>query len=436
MSKLDDKIEQRARKFTEMQTILEDVQGEDRDFTDDEQARFNRVKDELRQLDRQIENLRALDKGADPFFKGSTLRRSIPSPPDMRDMDDLSGRTRSDRRGTASATARWMDPHTGKELRTVSGRGERLCEATSADFGCAHPIGRLIRSKAIGDPSICSRELRDMSEAVNTGGGFLVGDVLSDRVIDLLRQQTFVSELGVTTMALDSEHTTIARIESNPTVELHGEGVAFGGSDAGIGGVQLVTKTVGQVVYLSRELAQDAVNGEMLIERALIQAVGDQLETWILNGDGSGEPVGIISDPGIGNTVTSVGTPHWDDLVRGMRLCMDDDARGVNGYIVSPTTWETLWTTKTGDGSTSAANYLPPPKPLANLTEIATSACPNANGVVGDFTQLILGIRQQPLIEVSTDAKFAEHQLAIKVSMRFAYALAQPNAFAVLSGIS
>ena len=100
------------------------------------------------------------------------------------------------------------------------------------------------------------------------------------------------------------------------------------------------------------------------------------------------------------------------------------------------TVGEKLWgldlnNTWPGDG-------LGAPPSVAPLQRLTTSEIGDADVLVGDFSQLLVGFRTQAHIEVTREAAsaFEKHQVLIKITLRFDSNLARGGAFHRLTGIT
>lgn len=109
-----------------------------------------------------------------------------------------------------------------------------------------------------------------------------------------------------------------------------------------------------------------------------------------------------------------------------------------NAYVTSPTIAGDLDAITSGDGTNSAKLWLGPPPPVEPLTRYVTSNVPDTTIIIGDFTQLVIGLRQQPLIEISTEAEnaFSKHQVLVKVTFRGDCQCLHSNAFHTLDGVT
>ena len=138
-----------------------------------------------------------------------------------------------------------------------------------------------------------------------------------------------------------------------------------------------------------------------------IYVVKDELDRVGLLGSGTPpEPQGILGTAGI-NQVTGVGTPtDYSNIITGVRNLLDsnvalEDATRV--AIMAPAIWAVYENLATG--ITSDNTQLPRPRSLENTEFLVTSNIPttspeNYTLFLGDFRDLVLGIRREAAVEV------------------------------------
>jgi len=280
-----------------------------------------------------------------------------------------------------------------------------------------------------------------MGETSNTAGGFLVPSQLSAEIIDLARAKSVVVQAGAQTIPMESDRLTMARLEGDPTFQVKTENAKFAQSDATFGAISFTSNTLGTVVAISRELAQDAPNAASKLEEALSLGIATEIDRLALIGSGSQEPNGLKNISGIGE-ITGIGAIiSYDELVSGIVKVMEANGEP-NAYVLPPRTFGTFM------ALTEAANgqYLKPPSAVEKLAQFVTTSIPTTDGAgsnessiyLGDFSQLLIGLRQGVNIEVSTNAgeAFERHQVLIKVTWRGDFNLAQEAHFVRLSGIT
>jgi len=284
-----------------------------------------------------------------------------------------------------------------------------------------------------------SREVRAaMSEGSSSGGGYLVPMVIANDVIDKARSQSVLMQAGAITVPMTSESLRLCRIEGDPTISVKGENVAFSGTNATFGAIQLIAITMGCVIYASRELIEDAGNAASAITMAISGALAEMLDEDGLVGDGTSTSkiVGIANKSGINTTAVGGAITHAK-MEEAVTLIQADDCQP-NAYVLHPTIYSDYTTVSIGDGSNSPLGWLPPTPNVAELQAFRTTSVGTGTGIVGDFTKAVWGIRQEPLIEITNTGgdTFEKHQVGIKCTWRGDFGLLDEEAFCSLTGIT
>ena len=314
-----------------------------------------------------------------------------------------------------------------------------------APFG----VGDMLRGIVLGDWSRADVGVKTMSGGSNAGGGYMVPDPLATRVIDKARNAAVVMQAGALTVPMPSSTLRIARVEGDPTAGWKSENSAATASDITLGQVTLTARTLVAYVKSSVELIEDASEIQNTIENALAAALALELDRVALRGSGSApEPRGILNTSGI-HTQTAVGTPSSyvafaDTPTRTLR---ESNAPGPFAFVAAPRTFTSLESLVTGISGDKTR--LAPPPAWEAFRRFSTNQIPTNLGVgtdeseayIGDFSQMLVGIRQSLVIEASREATqggdnaFAQMQVHIRAYLRADVALAQPSHFVVLSGI-
>jgi len=134
------------------------------------------------------------------------------------------------------------------------------------------------------------------------------------------------------------------------------------------------------------------------------------------------------------NVIESIGSVDYEDFLNAIQL-IEVDKGQARTMIVSPSVKYDLAALLV---NSEANHYATPPPDVSALQKLVTTSLPSGYSVVGDFRSLLIGIRQEPRIEISTVAgdTFKKHQLALKITMRCDAALSHATDFCVLSGIT
>jgi HK97 family phage major capsid protein len=330
----------------------------------------------------------------------------------------------------------WMDGD-GKPVYAMTkfGKFADLPKRTDAPEGLS--FGNMVRAIATGDwRKYAPREYKALGENTNSGGGYLVPDEVSRLIIDRARAITRVVQAGAISVPMTSDRMTIAKVDTDPTMAVHTEGTEMSNSEPAFGSVGLTSHTIGCYVKLSRELAADAPNIQQLVESVLAKSLAATVDKWALQGTGSAQWAGLTINADIGST-SSVGAIAWEDIstaIEGVRAANFEPT----AYICSPAIVKDLSVLAGGDGSTTSKAWLGPPSDVAELQRYHTTNCPNANLFVGQWDQLVFGIRQEAMVEATTVGgnSFTYHELWIKVTFRGDVAVTQSGAFHRLDGIT
>ncbi len=299
-----------------------------------------------------------------------------------------------------------------------------------------------------GDWGGAEHELRAMMTGNDTAGGYLLNPELSASVIDLARNQSVVSRAGALTVPMEASELRIARVTSDPTANWRQEGGSVTASTPGFDLLTLRARSLAALIPVTLELLEDAANAPALLENALRQALGLELDRAALMGVAAGpEPLGLSQAPGV-NETGSIGSPTYDDILDAVTDI--ESANGMpNAWIMNPRDSGTF--NKLKDAQ---SQYLTPPPAIASMTRHVTNQIPaNLGGggdseiFIGDFKQLLIGLRKTVTIELLNegtviDSDGVTHQavqemkLFLRAHLRADVALIRPTHFTRLKGVT
>jgi succinylarginine dihydrolase len=223
-------------------------------------------------------------------------------------------------------------------------------------------------------------------------------------------------------------------------------------SDAQFGKVTLTARTLFGACAVSLEAVQDASNIDQVIENSLAMSAALALDLAALRGDGTAaSPIGIRNAPGVqlvdlgtnGATLTS--TTFYPKWSQACQLIMQKN--GIpRTTIFAPRTWseQDLLANTLNDA-------LEAPDSWKNLQKLVTNQVPinntkgssnaSSEAYVGDFQQMLVGIRSELNLEISrvagdsTGSAFRSGQIWIRIFMRADIQLARPEHFVLIDGI-
>ena len=304
--------------------------------------------------------------------------------------------------------------------------GEIPVEQRGLDIGvavCALITGRY------PDDGILQRALGSGSDAA---GGYHLTPILSSQIIDLARKQSILMQAGATVILMDSSELAIVKVLTDPVVGFVAENADISLTETSFGRVTFRARKLSARIAISFELLQDAPNAAEEVRAQLGKVLGLALDLSALKGTGAGEEiVGIFSQPDV-QEISSVGSPTYDHILDAVELIENEN--GVPAaYLITPDTKNTL--SKIKD---SAGNYLTVPKGVSELNRFVTRQLSNAEACVGDFSQVMFGVRSDVTIEISTEGGDAwkKDQVEIKIRWRGDSQLAQAKHLVKLTGIT
>ena len=404
--------EKRAHNMMDMSKIVARSRGEGKIASDDA-ARFDELDREYDQLTSQIAAIED-----DPASK--IVDRDVRMLPGG---ELVSGRTaaRSD-----------------KSLRyheRLADRGERSGQNAS--------FGKWLKGTIMGDWRGADEE-RAMSIGTPSAGGYLVPTPLALGIIDLARNQSRVLEAGAQTVEMQHETLRIARQLADPVATWRAESTPIALSDLTFDSVTLNARTLAVIVKFSRELFEDAPNLDTVVRNSMTKSLGLELDRVALYGTGDGiQPRGLKTTPGVG--IFSMGVnggafTNYDPFIQAI-LQVASNNETPNAAIMTPRAAASLATLKDTQG-----RYLSPPTALTDLRMLITKQLPinltqgtatNAADVfVGEWSELLLGLRTQVGIQI-LDQRYADTgEIAMLAWLRADVAVAHPGAFTIIQGVT
>ncbi len=310
-------------------------------------------------------------------------------------------------------------------------------------------FGAIVRALALGHrQGLTPLEQRLLAEGTDATGGYLVPEVLASQVIDRVRNAMAVMRAGAVTVPMASETLAIARVGQPGSVSPPLGTAAWKTENADIGETDLIlervfftARTLPVLIKLSVELSEDAANVDQVIERELSQQLALELDRAALLGSGTPpEPKGIVNQTGVATTSFNGATPaDYDVFV--------DPIGRLWGQNVEPTARiynSALATVVAKLKSSVDAQPLRAPDVVTAVPAYRTNQIPNDGGspdtttlFVGDFSQLLIGMRTSFKLEVTRVAgeAFEKLQVWVRVYLRADVQLAHPEAFDVTTDV-
>ncbi len=406
--------ENRAQLLAKAKNLVEKAEGESRELTSKELEELKQIRYET---EGRAAEIRTAEAEADIEMHDAINREYHPA-------------------------QRWIDPKTGKEVRTFAGP-QRISDYVSKQSGLGEDLsfGKAARAIITGDWSHAEAEGRAMGTTPNADGGYLVPAPLASQVIDLARNLAVCTKAGAVIVPMSSKTLSLAAIDEDPTTEWKEENIAASGATVALREILFTAKTLfcGPIA-MSMELAQDAPNAAATVEMAIAGAMAVALDQAALLGVSPNGPEGLINTTGV-QEIADIGvmsnyaifSEAYADL-QGTNTAMEKVS-----FIYNPVVSGELdsWTDQVDQPLNGPPSFVSCAKYVTN--QIGN----DINGdetliVAGDFSQLLIGMRLQLTIESSNAALDAweKYQLLIRGALRCDVQLARPDQFVMLTGIN
>jgi HK97 family phage major capsid protein len=304
-------------------------------------------------------------------------------------------------------------------------------------------LGALVAAHVTGNRSMLSDlERRALSEGTDSAGGFTVPEIVGSRFIDRVRDAVVVMKAGAQTVPMSSDTLHLARL-AQPGIFLAGAptvNAAVGGwklendpiseADLVLERVTFTAHTLPLLLKMSVELFEDSTNISEIVEREMAQSTAIELDRVALVGSGvAPEPLGIKNTPGV-LTGTWPATPaDYDWLIDAVAQLWNVN-EDPNALVTNNALAVAIAKFKESVGG----QPLTKPQALEGIRLFRTAAA-GTNAFLGDFTQLLIGLRTSFRLETSREGAgaFERLQVAVRSYIRADVQVARPKAFNVLT---
>ncbi|MBA3483493.1 MAG: phage major capsid protein [Pirellulales bacterium] len=302
--------------------------------------------------------------------------------------------------------------------------------------------GDVLRALVCGASSPTER--RALSEGLDTAGGYTVPAVLSAQLIDLMAIQARVMQAGAALIPLDSDRNSFAKQTADPTPSWRGENQLIAESDPTFTQVTFAPKTLAVMVRVSQELLDDSVNIGAALQKSLARAMALEVDRVALLGTGAAnEPLGVLNLAGINSVsmgANGAAVTDYTDILDAILAMQEDNAGEPTAAIMAPRTIRAY----NGLVDTTGQPMMRP-KSIENLPFLETTqmsitqtqgSASNASSVVlGNFSELVIGMRNQLRIEVLKERYREYYQVAFLAAMRVDVQAWHDESFAKIVGI-
>jgi HK97 family phage major capsid protein len=268
-----------------------------------------------------------------------------------------------------------------------------------------------------------------------SAGELVPTDHRADQYIDPFRNALLARRLGVRVLSGLSGNLSIPKHGTGTTVGWVADNAALTPSDMTFDSVTLAPKHAGGLCEMSRQLIQQSSPDiEQLVRGDLAAMLAQAIDSALIKGGGSNEPVGVLSTVGI--QTASLAGLSWP-LVLFMLEKLDLVNASAANIVASTKVKSRLALTLKSDG---VAGYLLEGGRVADLPAYFTNQVPEKTGtpntgrlIAGDWSQVMLGIWSEVdiLVNPFAETAYSKGNVLVRAMSTVDIALRHPEAFVV-----
>lgn len=402
--KLNALREQRSTKVASMKALVDKAAAESRDLSAEEIQQFDALKVEERALAAQVERAEYL---------GDLERRSAGEPVSgnpSADFDRLAGSVSVVKVLKAQMEGRSLDGAEGEYAKEAEKRSGRKAEGAFVPF----------------------KSLEKRANTTVTAPELIGTDHRAQDYIGPLRESLVARALGVRVLSGLVGNVSIPKFGSGLETGWVTEGQAVPEGEMGFDAVTLTPRHIGGKSEMSRQLLQQSAPGiEQLVREDLSFLIAKQIDRAIINGSGAaGEPRGILNTLGI---QTADMPDTWLEVLAMLQKL--DDVEIANGRWLTTSTIRTLLA-GTEKVVGSGSGFLYQGGTLADLPLTTSKNVPDKKLILGDFSQVLLGVWSEVDILVNPFAEpaYSRGGVQVRAMATVDTAVRHPQGFVVATG--
>lgn len=282
-----------------------------------------------------------------------------------------------------------------------------------------------------------------LEKRVSTTGSaaqIATNDNRPDQYIDAMRNSLLARRLGVRVLSGLQGSLTIPKYGTGTTVGWVAENTALSSSDMTFSSVALTPKHAGGMTELSRQLIQQSSPDiEQLVRDDLSFMLAQAIDSALIIGGGTNQPVGILSTAGI--QTSSLATLSWAGIVAMLQKLELVNATP-NAWLMGVNPKAKLMSMV--DSTGLPANFLNNGQ-MTNIPAYSTNqlvdkiGAPNKGRVLlGDFSQVLLGIWSEldVLVNPYDSVAYARGGVMVRAMSTVGLAVRNPAAFVLADDVT
>jgi HK97 family phage major capsid protein len=381
--------ERRGNVWEEAKSLADVAAEENRNFSAEEQGKWDALNGEIDQLDTRIKSALETEKRA-------------------KDTDNLFNEIRGGK----------PEPRTPDESKRQQGNDElrSFLRGEKGRYYDVMPTGPI--------------NYRVLSKLTSGAGGNTVPTSFYERLVQHLIEVSAIMQAGATVLNTNSgESIQVPKTTSHSTAGIVTEGGTIGPSDPAFGQITLGAYKYGTLIQVSRELLDDTgVDLEGYLAMQAGRALGNAFGAHAVTGSGTSQPRGVVTDATLGVTGGTgvVGAPSADNLIDLFySVIAPYRASASTKWIMSDSTVATVRKLKDTTnqyiwqpGLTADAPDTILGKQVLTDPNVAATALAAKSILFGDFSQFFIRLAGGVRFERSDDYAFNTDLVTFRALMR------------------
>ncbi|MFI8255321.1 phage major capsid protein [Streptomyces filamentosus] len=314
------------------------------------------------------------------------------------------------------------------EVRSLAARSGGLFMSTSGAPDEGNKWRALVPSKS---------EYRALSVGVPAEGGYTVPVEVAGRYIDELAAKSALLRglPAENIIPFTSESLCIPQLIDSGDAGYAAEGETIPEGDMVWGQVKLQAKKIGRIQWVTSELLEDsAVIQRDTVGRNLIRAASLKFDQDAFTGSGTNPIKGILSQ-GISTTLGAGQTSITYDSIADA-VARIEAINGTPSVVWASVDAAASLRKEKSSGSGTYQGGAPTDSAASTawgLPILPSAFLPPKTAIVADSSRVMVGVRRNPTIRISEDARFESEQIGFRLTMRMAgVAIAEPSSVQVI----
>ncbi len=260
-----------------------------------------------------------------------------------------------------------------------------------------------------------------------------------DSFIDALRARSFIMRLGARVLPDLVGNASIPRLATGQTASwIAGDGVdGLPTTQPAFDSVTLSPKTIGALCVITRRLILQALpSAEQLVRDDFAKLIAAELDKAAIAGTGTAnQPLGIVNVAGIGSGTYPLAGPDYPSVVamEGSLMAANADAANI-AYLTTPQLAAAMKAKEKASGSglfVWNAGREPGVGEVGGLPAYASSNVPLDKIILGNFSDLLMGMWGAIDVSVDPNYDFAKGSIAVRIFASVDFAVRHPQSFVV-----